>query len=103
MFKLKPFEEALKMTKQAMNDALAPIRARAAKAKASLEVSKLEEQMLTLEAEIHQLCAEKELDFSRIIEKMDKYALAEHRYKQIGQIVEDLFPSTKETSDADTK
>jgi len=47
-----------------------PLRVRAAKAKAEGEVIKLEERMLSLEANINQLCAQKELDFSAIINRL---------------------------------
>lgn len=96
MLQLKPFKEILKMSKEAIDDALAPVRARSAKAKATLEVSKLEERMIALETEIHNLCAEKELDFPKIADKMDAYALTERRHKQIESIVEQLFPSKEQ-------
>jgi len=91
-FKVKPFEEVLKYTKEMLDDALAPIRARSAKAKADMVSAKIEEQMLTLEREIHESCASKDLDFDNIIAKIDKYELAERKRNQITKLIGDLFP-----------
>lgn len=62
-FKVKSFKELLTMSQEKLDEALAPIRARAAKAKADVVIAELEEEKLTLESEIHQLCAEKELNY----------------------------------------
>lgn len=91
-FKVKPFKDVLAMTKEKLDTALAPVRARGAKAKANLEVSKIEESMISLETEIHNMCAEKELDFIKITKKIDEYDLQERRLKQVQKLVADLFP-----------
>lgn len=92
-FKVKPFKEIIALSKEKLDEALAPIRARSAKAKADLEVAKLDEKLVSLETDIHKLCAEKELDFNRISDKMDEYDLSERRRKQITQLVGELFPA----------
>lgn len=94
-FKVKSFKELLTMSQEKLDEALAPIRARAAKAKADVVIAELEEEKLTLESEIHQLCAEKELNFDTIIAKMDKYDLLERRAKQVTQLISELFPKAK--------
>ena len=91
-FKVKPFVEVVAMTQEKIDEALAPIRARAAKAKAEMAQAKLEEQMVTLEREIHEACADKDLDFDSIIAKIDKYELTERKKKQIDGLVRELFP-----------
>ena len=91
-FKVKSFVEVLAMTKEKLDEALAPIRARSAKAKADMASAKLEEQMITLEREIHEACATKELDFDLIIAKIDKYELTERKNKQVKELIADLFP-----------
>jgi hypothetical protein len=92
MFNVKPFKDVLALTKEKLDEALAPIRARAAKAKASLETARIEEELISLESEIHKLCAEKELNFSTIVSKMDAYELKERKLRQINELVEKLFP-----------
>lgn len=94
-FVVKPFEEVLKYTKEMLDDVLAPIRARSAKAKADMVSAKLEEQMLTLEREIHEACASKEIDFDAVIAKIDKYDLTERKRNQVTKLIDDLFPSKK--------
>jgi len=92
-FQVKPFAEVLKYTKEMLDDALAPIRARSAKAKADMVSAKLEEQMLTLEREIHEACASKDIDFDAVITKIDKYDLTERKRNQVAKLIADLFPA----------
>lgn len=94
-FNVKPFAEVLAMTKEKLDEALAPIRARSAKAKAVMVLAKLEEQMLNLEREIHEACASKELDFDAITAKIDKYELTERKLGQVDKLIADLFPDKK--------
>ena len=47
-FKVKPYKDLIAMTKEKLDEALAPIRASSAKAKATLEVAKIEEKLLEL-------------------------------------------------------
>lgn len=92
-FIVKTYKEVVAMTKEALDEVMAPIRARSAKAKAELEISKQQEKLIAIEAEIHKLCAEKELDFNSIANKVDQYELAERRLKQIETLVNQLFPT----------
>lgn len=91
-FKVKSFREVVALTKEKLDEAMAPIRERSAKAKAELEIAKQQEKLISLETEIHKLCAEKELNFDSIANKIDSYELAERRLKQIERLVKDLFP-----------
>ena len=91
-FKVKPFAEVLKMSKEALDDALAPIRARSARAKADMVGAKLEEEMIDFERRIHEACADKELDFDKIIGLINKFDLAERKQKQVGKLIAELFP-----------
>lgn len=91
-FIVKPFREIISMSKEKLDEALAPIRARSARAKADLEIAKLDEKLVGVETEIHKLCAEKELDFNKISDKLDEYALAERRRDQITGLIKQLFP-----------
>lgn len=91
-FKVRPFVEVVAFSKEKLDEALAPIRARSAKAKAEMAQAKLEEQMVTLEREIHEQCASKDIDFDSIIAKIDKYDLTERKRKQIDGLIRELFP-----------
>lgn len=91
--RLKPLNEILKMTKDGINEALAPIRARQIKAKAELEVAKLNERQMTLEREIQEECAKADINFDAVIKKLDEYDLTTRKVKQFDKLVKELFPS----------
>lgn len=91
-FQVKSYKELIKLSKEKLDEALAPIRARAAKAKADLELAKTEEKMVALETDVQKLCAEQELNIDKIIAKIDEYDLLERRQKQVRQLITDLFP-----------
>lgn len=91
-FNVKPFAELIKMTKEALDDALLPLRVRAAKARAETERIKLEEQLISQEARIHEACADKDINFIRVSNMIDEYELTERRLKQINELVANLFP-----------
>jgi exonuclease VII large subunit len=91
--KLKPFKEILKMSKEKLDEAMAPIRAHKVKTQAQLEMAKLDEKLVTLEAGIQEMCALKEIDFDSLIKKLDEAAILERRKKQYDRIVRELFPA----------
>lgn len=93
MFKLKPLKEVLAMTKDALQTSLAPIRARKIKSQAETEMAKLDEKLVTLEAQITEECAKDDINFDSIIKKLDEYGLTERRIKQFRKILSDLFPA----------
>jgi hypothetical protein len=90
--KLKPFKEIIAMTQELKDKALAPIRARQVQSRAELEMSKLDEKIVSYEAQIQELCAKKEIDFDALIKAMDELSLAERRKKQYEKILLELFP-----------
>lgn len=91
-FALKPFREILTMSKELLDEALAPIRARSVKAKANLKVAEIDEKMVKLEREINELCVDKDPDLDKIVSKIDQYELAERKAAQIKKLVAQLFP-----------
>lgn len=90
--KLTPYRKLLTMTKEAIDATLVPVRSRAAKKQAELEMIKLEEKMATIESQLTQECSKKEVNFDSIITKLDELALAERRMKQFKQIISEMFP-----------
>lgn len=89
---LKPFKELIAMTAEAKDKALAPIRARSAKAQADLELCKLDEKLATLEAGIQEKCTGKTIDFPKLLDSLDEIALIERRKKQYKKVLDELFP-----------
>jgi spermidine synthase len=92
MMKLKPYKELVAMSKEKLDAALAPVRARQVKGQAELEMAKIDEQLISSEASIQELCAQKQIDFPKLLKLMDEVALAERRQKQYGRILAELFP-----------
>lgn len=91
-FNLRPYKELVALTKEKLDEAMAPIRARSAQAKAELELAKIDEKLISLEQELNTECAAKDLNFDRILDKLDEFELQERRKKQITNLISQLFP-----------
>ena len=89
---LQPYKEILRMTKDAINDALVPVRSMRAKKQAELEMARLDELIATYEAQIHEVCCENEVSFSKLIDKQDAMELAKRKKKQYQEILNQMFP-----------
>jgi DNA repair ATPase RecN len=92
---LKPFKEIIAMSKEKLNEALAPIRARKVKTQAEMKKSEIDEKIVVIETEIQEMCADKDIDFDRLFEKLDRIALLERRKKQYDKVLGELFPEDK--------
>lgn len=95
--KLKPFCELIGLSKEKLDEALAPIRARQVEAQANLEMSKLDEKLISGEARVQELCAAKTIDFPLLLRELDDIALTERRLKQYKKILAELFPTAWQT------
>lgn len=91
---LRPFKELISLSKEKLNEAMAPIRARQVKSKAELEMAKLEADILTKETEIQEMCIEKDINLPRLLDKLDEIALLERRKRQYEKVLIQLFPET---------
>jgi hypothetical protein len=89
--KLTRYDEILKMGKEAINAALAPIRANHAKNQCMLTLSEVEEKILSNTATVHELCAEHPLNVSKVIDALDEVSILERRKTQIENLIKDLF------------
>lgn len=89
---LKPFKELIKLSKEKLDESLAPMRARAVKAKAELEMAKLDERRVQLEMQVQEICAQRDIDFTQLLAKMDEHDLNERRLAQYQQLLAQLFP-----------
>lgn len=89
---LKPLKAILAMGKQGVDDMLAAVRARQTKARADVAIAKLDENSITLEREIQELCTVPEIDFTKVMAKMDDYDVNDRRKTQLAKIVAELFP-----------
>lgn len=90
--KLRPFKELIGLSKEKLDEAMAPIRARQVKAKAELEMSRIDSDLLDKETKVQELCAEKDINLTKLLDILDEIALLERRKKQYGKVLEQLFP-----------
>ena len=91
--KLKPFAEIIAMSKEKLSEALAPIRARKVRSQAELEMAKLDDELVRLEADIQEQCAKEDINFPSLLDKLDKVALLERRKTQYESVLAQLFPA----------
>ncbi len=89
--KLTAYKKVLAMTKEAINKALVPVRAQQAKQQGELEMMKIDEKIITMEAEIQELCAKHPLGWNDLLKKLDEVALLERRKKQFARVIKELF------------
>ena len=94
--KLRPFVELIGLSKEKLNEAMAPIRARQVRAKAELEMSKIDTDLLNLETKIQEMCAEKDINLPVLLDRLDEIALLERRKSQYEKVLDQLFPKTDE-------
>jgi hypothetical protein len=92
--KLKPFKEIIAMSKEKLAESLAPIRARKVKSQAELEMAKLDDELIRLEADIQEQCAKEDISFPSLLDKLDKVGLLERRKKQYEKVLAELFPAS---------
>ena len=80
------------MGKEKVSRALAPVKANRAKAQAELEMCKIDEEIATKEAELHEEACNENVSFPKIIDLQNKLGLLERKKKQYGKILEEMFP-----------
>ncbi len=80
----------------AIDSVMAPLRARKARAKAETLLVSIDEQLITLEREIVELCTKEDVDFTRVLDKMNDYEWAVRRKEQLTAVVEQLFAAKAE-------
>lgn len=97
--KLKPFKEMIGLSKEKLDEAMAPIRARQVRLQANLEQSKLESDIVGKETQVQEMLTSKTVDFPRLMDRLDEIALLERRKEQYDEVLSQLFPEeTKKTA-----
>jgi hypothetical protein len=91
--KLKPFAEIIALSKEKLAESLAPIRARKVRSQAELEMAKLDDELVRLEANIQEQCSKEDINFPSLLDKLDKVALLERRKTQYESVLAQLFPA----------
>lgn len=91
--KLKPFAEIIALSKEKLAESLAPVRARKVRSQAELEMAKLDDEIIRLEADIQEQCSKEDINFPTLLDKLDKTALLERRKTQYEAVLAQLFPA----------
>lgn len=89
---LKPYKELVALSKEKLDEALATPRAVRMRKKAEFEMAKIEEEIAEAESEVQEMCAEKDIDFDRLLDRLDSVALKERRKDQYAEVLKQLFP-----------
>jgi hypothetical protein len=89
---LTAYKDILKLGKEKVQEAMAPMRAKEQRKRAELEMIQLESKICEIEQAIQEVCAAYPIDFEKLIKKIDEQALLERRKKQYGEIIEQMFP-----------
>ncbi len=92
-FKIPSYADLLTMSKEALDAAVAPVRAALAKARAAQAMAELDERIINQRNKITKLCIEKEIDFNAIADEIDELDLLARRKKVLEAVVEQLFPA----------
>lgn len=90
--KPRPYKELIALSKEKLDLALAPIRARRFRAQAELEKSKLETEQIEKEAKVQEMLTSKEPTLPTILDLLDDIALIERKREQYDDLLTQLFP-----------
>jgi len=98
--KLLSYKEYLAMSKDKINETLAPVRATKAKKQAELKVAEMDEKIASQEAKIQEYCTCQDLNFEAILDSLDELALMERRKDQLVKIIDSMFPADDKAVEA---
>jgi len=90
--KLTPYREIIKMAKEKIDEAKAPLRSAQMKKKAESEMLEIETKILDQQATIQEESAKYPINFDILIDAIDELALLDRRKKQFQKIVDEMFP-----------
>lgn len=95
--KLMKYKDILAMTKEKINEAMAPLRAREMRKQGELELCKLETEIVEKEAAIRELSKDYPLNFSRLIDRIDDLELLTLRKERFEEILKEMFAENDKT------
>lgn len=95
---LMKYKDVIKLAKEKIDEAMAPLRAREMRKRCELEVCKLESTMAEKEQKIQELSAKYPIDFYALADALDDLALTERRKTQLEEIAKELFDESEPTA-----
>lgn len=94
--KLKPYKTLIGLSKEKLDEAMAPIRARQVRLKARAAQADLDADIVTIETKVQEMLTGKDVNFPCLMDKLDDIALLERRKEQYDDVLAQLFPNEKD-------
>lgn len=90
--KLQPYKTLIALSKEKLDEALAPIRARQVRLKARAAQADLDAEIVGIETKVQEQLTGKDVNFPCLMDKLDEIALLERRKDQYDEVLAQLFP-----------
>lgn len=90
--KLQPYKTLIALSKEKLDEAMAPIRARQVRLKARAAQADLDAEIVTIETRVQEALTGKDVNFPSLMDKLDEIALLERRKEQYDEVLAQLFP-----------
>jgi hypothetical protein len=88
---LMKYKEILTCAKEAIKEAMAPLRVREMRKKAELEACKLDSSIAEKEQRIQEYASEYPINFDALIDAIDELDLVKRRKEQFDNIINEMF------------
>lgn len=88
---LQKYKDLIAMAKDKITETMAPLRATEMKAKAELEIAKIESSIAEKEQKINELSAQYPINFDAMIDAIDDLDLVKRRKTQFQKIIDEMF------------
>ncbi len=89
---MQAYKKLITMSKEKLDELKANTRAKEMKAKATMEISQLEGQILEKQAAIENLGSAYPINFSKLLDEIEELQLLELRKSKFEELVAALFP-----------
>ena len=94
----QPYAQLVRLTKDALRETMAPLRANEMRLKALTRQAELQSQLAEHEQRVVEYGSVYPIDFARFCQAMDDAALTRRRVEQLRLIIDELFPSAPDTA-----
>lgn len=97
--KLQPYKLLIAMSKEKLDEAMAPIRARQVRLKARAAQADLDADIVGIETKVQEALTSKDVNFPALMDKLDQIDLLERRKEQYDEVLAQLFPDEAEVKE----
>lgn len=93
---LLKYSELLSYGKDKVREVMAPLRANEMRKKGELELAKLDNQIAEYDQMVQECASSYPIDFYKLLEAIDRVAVAERQQKKLAEVIEQLFPKDEQ-------